>query len=148
MTLVRLPLATLQREAVVDLLESYRDEVGIKLNVFPARPRSISCPHAFVDLTRETVDWSGVTLNQRNLVTEVVVLWGLFDSAEAVAQADAFRDGFLEWVTDRVHATHPRTLLGITDIVDEPTFLADWARDGQQGPYFAQRLALGGFATT
>lgn len=148
MTLVRLPFATYQREAIVDLLESYRDEVGIKLNVFKARPRTISTPHAFIDATRETIDWTGVTGIQRNPITEVVVLWGLFDSAEAVTQRDAFVDGFLEWITDRVHATAPVTLIALNELADEPTFTADWAREGQQGPYFATRFVIGGFATT
>ncbi len=146
--MTRLALATLQRAAVVDLLTGYAASASISLNVFPARPRSISTPHAFIDATRETIDWTGVTGIQRNPITEVVVLWGLFDSAQAVLQRDDFVDGFLEWVTDRVHATAPVTLIAVNELQDEPTFTADWAREGQQGPYFATRFLIGGFATT
>lgn len=130
------------------MLVSYGDDAGLKLNVFPARPRSISCPHAFIDATTETVVFNGPSPSnlQRTPTMEVVVLWGLFDSAEAVAQRDKFVDGFLGWVADRAHAINPTTLVEIPQIVDEPTFTADWARDGQQGPYFATRFLVGGAA--
>lgn len=134
------------RAAAVSLLEAYKADSGRAMNVYPARPRSINAPHAFIDTISESFDYSNVTWRQRHPTVEVVVLWGLFDSKDAVDQADGFADEFLDWVTDRYHAAGANTLVEIREIEDEPTYVPDWLPPAEQRTYYATRLTLEGFA--
>src|SRR5688500_7353574 len=92
------------RAAAVSLLTDYAasPEPAIKLQIYRARPASLHPPTAFVDSVGESIAYVG-HLMQRTPRADVVVVHGLFDSGEAVDQADAFLDGFIEWVRDRIH---------------------------------------------
>jgi hypothetical protein len=147
----RIALQTALRAAAVTLLTDYATSAGLKLQVYPARPRSLFPPTAFVDRMGETVAYPGsVTWRQRSPRVEVVVVHGVFDSAEAVAQKDAFVDGFLDWVTDNVHAAGGNTTVGLVAVEDEPAWAPDWrpanTTNGPEPLYYATRLTLEGYA--
>jgi hypothetical protein len=147
----RIAFRTAVRAAAVQLLRDYGAEANVKLTVYPARPASVRPPHAFVDTVRESIprdQYLGPHAIQRFPVAEVVVLWGLFDSAEAVTQADQFADEFLVWVLERPYAAGARTTIGVTAIEDEPTFVPDWLAPEYQKTYFATRISLEGHATS
>jgi hypothetical protein len=146
MTVTRIPFRTQTRQAAVQLLTDFAADVGLKLQVYPGRPRSINAPTAFVDAIRETYQYSNVTWRLRQPTLDIIILWGVFDSKEAVDQADQFADAFLDWVTDRYHAAGPNTIVGITEIVDDPTYVPDWQPPAEQRTYFATRVSLEGLA--
>jgi hypothetical protein len=130
------------RAAAVTLLEAYRDDADVKLSVYPGRPRSVLPPHAFVDRLTERTSYPAGVPPQRTVSVEVVVVHGLFDSGEAVAQADAFADGFMDWITDAPHAAGGNRTLGVDSIDDEPDWVPDWLPPEKQGPYYATRVTL------
>jgi hypothetical protein len=138
--------AAATRAAAVQLLKDYAADVDIKLQVYPGRPASLYPPTAFVDRMSEAIDYRGVVLFQRTPEVDVVVLHGVFDSLEAVAQRDAFVDGFLAWVANRVHAAGANTTIGLVGVEDEPTFVPDWLAPEQQRIYYGTRLTLRGYA--
>lgn len=143
----RIPFSSAMRAACVDLLKAYADSAGVKLQVYRARPASVLPPCAFVDRMSETMTYpSSVSWRQRTLRAEVVVVHGLFDSGDAADQRDAFVDGFLDWVTDNVHAADPNTTVGLVGVEDDPGFVNDWMKPELQRTYYATRLVLEGFA--
>lgn len=147
----RLAFQTAVRAAAVDLLTDYAATEGLKLQVYPGRPSSLWPPSAFVDRITETIEPFTDTLNQRTPKVEVIVVHGLFDSADAVAQKDAFVDGFLEWVTDSIHAAGANTTIALVSVEDEPAWTPDWMPANTQARdkiYYATRLTLEGFAGT
>lgn len=151
MTVVtRIPFQTAMRTAACDLLRDYRAAVGIPLNVYEARPATIRTPHAFVDRMTEVLAYPGdssVAYRQRTPRAEVLVLHGTFDSKDTVAQRDAFVDGFIDWVTDNVHAADPNTLISLVATEDEPTFVPDWIYPEEaRKVYYGTRLILEGYA--
>ena len=130
------------RAAAVTLLEAYKADADIKLSVYPGRPRSILPPHAFVDRITERTSYPAGTPPQRTVSVEVVVVHGLFDSKEAVDQADAFGDGFLDWITDEPHAAGANRTIGVDSIDDEPDWVNDWMPPEKQGVHYATRITL------
>ena len=134
------------RAAGVDLLKDYAADADVKLTVYPGRPRTILPPHAFVDKFAAEIAYSGPTLFQHKPTMEMVVLHGLFDSKEAVDQADAFADGFLEWQLTEYHAAGGNTTLGLISIEDDPNYVPDWLQPEEQKTYYATRLTLEGLA--
>lgn len=147
---VRIPFQAAMRGAAVDLLTDYATSAGVKLQVYPGRPASLFPPTAFPDRITETFEYPGaVTWRQRSPRVEVVVVHGVFDSKEAVDQKDAFVDGFLDYVTDRVHAAGANTTIGLVSVEDEPAWQPDWSPANLKGAiaiYYATRLTLEGFA--
>lgn len=133
------------RAACVSLLAAYRTDAEIDFNIYKARPRSVTIPHAFVDVIRETVTYVGPVQVQRDLTATVVVLHGLFDSAEAVQQADRFADDFLYWVSDDVHAAGANSTIAVADIEDIPAYVADWLPESTPRTFFATQITLEGF---
>lgn len=142
---VRTPFAADVRAAAVDLLTGFAADVGIGLQVYRARPRSIHPPTAFVDQMSEVVEYPGIVQRQRRTRAEVLVLHGLYDSGDTVDQRDAFVDGFLDWVTDDVHAAGPDSLLALVGIDDDPTYVPEWVDPAVQRTYYATRLVLEGY---
>ena len=129
------------------VLESYKDEVEINLQVYPARPRTIVPPSAFVDAIREVITYSG-HLVQRRPTADIIVVHGLFDSKEAADQKDAFVDGFLDWFIDQSHAAGANTLLAIIEAEDIPDYVNAWAPPAEQRTYYATRIGVEGLALT
>jgi hypothetical protein len=144
----RIAVQSSARAGAVTLLTGYAAAVNLKLQVYPARPRSVFPPTAFVDLMRETLSDFAGTIRQRVPVVEVVVIHGLFDSKEAADQRDEFVDGFLDWVADNFHAFGANTLVAGVSVDDEPNYIPDWVPPEQQRSYYATRIALEGFAST
>lgn len=139
-------LQAAMRAAAVDLLTDFAADVGIGLQVYPGRPRSIHAPTAFVDRITETIEYLGPTIQQRTPRADVVVLHGLFDSKDAAEQKDAFVDDFLDWVTDRYHEAGANTLIAVTATEDVPDYVNDWMPPEQQRTWYATRITLEGFA--
>lgn len=135
------------RAAAVTLLGDYAQDASLNLQIYPGRPMSVYAPSAFVDRVSESNLFTGPTMRQQVVRAEVVVLHGLFDSKEAVDQADAFVDGFGAYVTEQYHAAGASTLIAGVDAEDDPGFTPDWGSETQrQTTYFATRITLEGFA--
>lgn len=132
------------RAAAVTLLTDYAADAKTALQVYPARPRSIYPPTAFVDAMREQIAYTG-QLRQRTPFADVIVIHGLFDSAEAANQRDAFIDGFLDWTTARPHAATANSVVGVTAIEDLPAYVPDWLPPDKQVAYYATQVTLEGY---
>lgn len=132
------------RAAAVELLTDYGLDSGIHLQVYPGRPRSINPPCGFVDLLRESIDYTA--LRQRKPIAEVVVIHGIYDTKNAAEQKDAFVDGFLDWVTARFHAAGANTLIAVTETEDLPNYVPEWKPPAEQLVYYATRITLEGLA--
>lgn len=134
------------RAAAVDFLTDYStDTPGMgpqnsKMQVYPARPRSIFPPTGFVDAIRSTLDYTGPTLIQQTVIVEAIVVHGLFDSKEAADQKDAFVDGLIEWQRTRPHEAGANTTIGLVSTEDLPNFVPDWIAPQEQKTYYATRL--------
>lgn len=147
MSVTRIPFSAAMRDASVALLKSYALAAGVTLQVYRARPASLQPPVAFVDRMSETMTYpAAVSWRQRTLQAEVLVLHGIFDSGDAVDQRDRFVDGFLDWVTDNVHAADPNATVGLVAVEDDPAYVNEWMKPEQQRTYYATRLTLEGFA--
>jgi hypothetical protein len=138
------------RAAAVDLLTDYAADQNIKLQVYPARPRSLFPPSAFVDKISEKLEWSGTGWPQRTVSAEVMVVHGVFDTAEAATQRDAFVDGFVYFAAESFDAAGTNTTLALVSVEDEPAWQPDWrpanTTNGPEPIYYATRLTLEGFA--
>lgn len=145
------------RAAVVDLLEGYNASLAVplKLQVYPARPRTLHPPSAFIDLIREVRvpygDSSGGSA-QVTIQAEVILLHGpqepgggSFDSADSAGQADRLVDGFVAWVDTHVHAIGANTTIGAVAVEDDPTYQPDWIPN-TASIYYSTRVTLEGFA--
>ncbi len=132
------------RAAAVALFKAYRDDANIGAIVYPGRPATIHPPQGFVDGITETAVYPAGIQPQRTVRVEVVILHGEFDSGDSVANADAFADGFMEWVSDlsNVHAAGANTTIGVIAIDDNPTFVPDWVPANTQKTYFGTRVTL------
>lgn len=144
MPALRTPFQTQMRAAAVTLLKDYGIDRELKLSVYPARPRTIYPPHAFVDRITERVSFLGPVQMQRVPVVECMVIHGLFDSQDAAVQRDAFVDGFLDWCADRFHAAGENTMLGAITVEDDPEWVPTWQPPEVQRTYYATRISLEG----
>lgn len=119
------------------------------MQVYSGRPLSIYAPTGFVDLMGDnTTDFPGSsTIYQHAPIVEIITVWGLFDSKEAVDQRDAFVDAFHEWVRARPHEAGARSLFSPRTLTDLPTWIPDWLPEEQQRTYYATRITLEGFVT-
>ena len=143
--MARIAFQTALRAACVSLLTSYGTSAGLKLQVYPGRPMALAPPTGFVDRIDETIDYTGLV--QRRPVAQVVAVWGVFDSKEAVTQRDAFVDAWLDAVIDDIHEAAAKTTIGITRISDEPVFNPDWGNEAQRSTsYYATRFFVEGLA--
>jgi len=144
----RIAFAAAARAGAVQMLEDYKTAAGIGLQIYPARPRSIAPPTAFIDgMNERLVDFAG-TIRQRTPTVHVVVVHGSIDDLEAATQRDAFVDGFLDWVADNFHAFDPRTLVAVTEVTDLPGWVPEWFPPQNQRTYYATQITLEGFAAT
>jgi hypothetical protein len=133
------------RAAAVELLTDYAAAAApvVTLQVYAGRPRTIYPPTAFVDAINEPeITYTG--LRQRRPQAEIILVHAVYDSLEAVTQADQFTDEFLDWVTDNAAAAGPATLVSISSIEDIPAFVPEWMPEDEQRTYYATRLVLEG----
>jgi hypothetical protein len=132
------------RAAVVGFLTDYAagapGSPNSKMQVYPGRPATLNPPTGFVDNIRSTIAYSGPTLTQQTLTVEAIVLHGLFDSKEAVDQADAYVDGILEYQRTLYHDAGANTTIGLVNTEDEPNYVPDWLPPERQRTYYATRL--------
>jgi hypothetical protein len=133
------------RAAAVAFLKDYAASAGVKMQVYPARPRSIAPPTGFVDAINETIDHT-TALTRRNPSVSVIVVHGIFDSMEAATQKDDYVDGIVVWADARYHQAGANTMLGISDSEDLPNYVPEWMPPAQQLVYYATRLTLEGLA--
>ena len=138
------------RAAAVQLLTDYAADQELKLQVYPARPRSLFPPSAFVDKVNERLEWPGTGLVQRTVTAEVLVVHGIFDSADAAAQRDAFVDGVIYWSQDHLDAAGANTVAAVVAVDDDPAWTPEWrpanTANGPEPIYYATRLTLEGYA--
>lgn len=147
-TFTTIPFQTKMRAAAIALLTEYAAGASLKLQVYPGRPTSLYLPSAFPDAVREDTAFTGPTQRQRTVTVELIVLWGNFDSAEAVAQRDAFCDGFADYVTDNRGKADPHSVIASVSFQDTPNFAPDWLLPlEQQRAYYATRIALEGYVS-
>lgn len=150
MTNDRIPFRTNIRETVGAWVVNFAAELalsapGYKLTYYPGRPSSIFVPHAFVNRFRERLVPKGSAHRQRSPQLELVVLHGLFDSAEAAFQSDRFVDGFLDYLETLSHSAGPNSQLDVVAIDDDPSFVADWIPAERVRLYYATRITFEGF---
>lgn len=142
----RIAFQTLMRAAAVAFLTDYAAAANVRMQVYPARPRTVFPPTGFVDSLSERIEYTG--LNQRFPSAEIVVVHGYFDSKEAADQRDAFVDGFIDWSLDRYHQASGNTMVRVTEVDDLPNFVPDWIPPAEQKTYYATRITLEGLALT
>jgi len=143
MTLVRVTFQTLLRAAAVSFLMDLREALGIKLQVYRARPSSIQTPVGFVDFIEESLDYP-TALTQRRPRAHIVVLHGIYDHGDTVDQRDRFVDALVDIVIDDVHRIEPNSTVGIVEITDDPTYIPEWLPPELQKTYYATRFVLEG----
>lgn len=135
------------RAAAVQFLNDYATYAGVELQIYPGRPRSIFPPTGFVDSIDETFTPFTERHFQRVPLVLVTVIFGLFDSADAVAQKDRFVDGFADWAYDHAHGAGNNTLIHVARSSDIPDYVPEWLPPEQQRTYYAVQITLEGFAT-
>jgi len=135
------------RAAAVEFVTDYAVSMDVKLQVYPARPRTLYPPTAFVDRIRETdTVLAGLTF-QRTITVDVLIVHGLFDSNDAAIQKDAFVDGMYQWVIGREHTAGANSLIRIAGTEDLPDWVPEWIPPGEQRTYYATEITLEGFGT-
>lgn len=144
----RIAMAAAAREGARQLVRDYANSVALQISTFPARPTNIATPHAFVDRVRESITYVGPTNYQRRVLVDLMVLWGMFDSGEAVAQRDRFVDGFLPYVAEHFDAVAPNALISGVSVTDVPVYRPDWLEEGRVESYFGTLITLEGYAET
>lgn len=130
------------RAACIELLDDHAAAANVTLATYPGRPASIAPPHAFVDTMREEIDYSIAPILRRTVQADVILIHGTFDSAVAVAQKDAFVDGFIHYVRDNVHAAGANSTIGVVSTDDDATYVPDWLSRELQRTYYATRITL------
>lgn len=136
------------RTAAVALLSEFSFDAGIKLQVYRARPSGILPPTGFVDrMSDRLIDFLGPSIFQHVVTIQLVILHGLFDSGDTVDQRDRFVDAFLDWVRTRFHQAGGNTLLRVTTVDDDPTYIPEWLPEAKRLTYYATVITLEGEAT-
>lgn len=153
MTVTRISAQSAARAGAVALLEAFKADFGISLQIHRARPRKIAPPTAFVDGISEDITYYVGLHHDRRPVVTVLVLHGQYDygfAGEAADQRDAFVDAFFEWVLEHRDALDPKADMRVRDIEDEPAYVPDWLPVNEQPvrAYYATRITLEGFATS
>jgi len=134
------------RAAAVGLMEDYAQSASVKLQTYPGRPMSVNAPCGFVDRMGATIDPIGPGANyQITPSCELIILHGPFDSKDAADQRDAFVDGFVQWVAARYHEAGSNSLIAVTRVEDEPTYVTDWMPPDRQRTYYGTRITLEGY---
>ncbi len=146
MTIDVLPFAAQVRQATIDLLTGTAEGNGIKLQIYRGRVRSINPPTAFIDVFDETFeDYTGVIWAAHHIRVEAIVLFGLFDSGEAVDQRDRFVDSFYEYALPLYHVAGGNSTFAVIRVTDDPVYVPDWLQPSEQRTYFGTRVIMEAF---
>lgn len=138
------------RGAAVSILTAVAASAGVKLQVYRARPASLFTPTAFVDsMEDDLTDFLASAIFQHVPTVNIVCLWGLFDSGDAVDQRDLFVDAFHSYIRSNYHAAGGNTLIRPDLLQDDPGYVPDWIQpiSGRPSTYYATRITLKGDAT-
>lgn len=137
------------RAAAITLLTSCASGLSVKMQIYPGRPRSLAPPTGFIDsMTEEFAPTFGSSdIFQHTPRIQILMVWGDFDSKEAVDQRDAFVDAYHDELRVSAHQAGPRSLIYPVNLSDLPTWVPDWLPIEQQRTYFATQFVLEGFAT-
>lgn len=145
--MARLALQTAARAGTIELVNGYRESVGLELGqVYRARPKKLTPPSAYIDRITEGIDSFTREEGQRTVLVALRVVWGLYDAGDAVDQRDRFVDGFYGWVKDHPDAFGGNATCSPTAVTDDPDFSPEWIEG--DGPYFMTEIVLEGFAAT
>jgi len=128
-------------------LVAFKADSGLNLQIYPGRPRTLVPPSIWQDRRRDTISFRGardVNFMGHVLTTELVALHGLFDSADAVAQRDAFVDAFTSYVRANrdTGLAGPNSVLLSMVVDDVPNYVPDWVPERDQLTYFATLITL------
>lgn len=146
--LTRIPAQTAARAAAVALLEAFKSDYGIPLQIYRARPRSLKPPTAFVDsISEDFTYWTGMH-HERHPAVTVVVLHGIYDSGDAADARDGFVDAFFDWVLEHRDQLDSKADFRVRDVEDEPSYVPDWLPPNEQRTYYASRITLEGFTSS
>ncbi len=135
------------RAAAVTFLSDFATDADIGLQVYPGRPRTLRPPSAFVDTINTTYTPFVGLIDQATPEVLVTVIFGLFDSLDAVTQRDSFVDDFHQWVADKYHQAGANTLIRVSELRDVPDYVPEWLPPEQQRTYYAVQITLEGFET-
>lgn len=131
------------RAAAVQLLQDFAQDTGLTVQIYRARPIRVKPPTAFVDrMADRLVDFIAPAIFQHTTTVQVVVLHGLFDQGDTVDQRDRFVDAFLDWVRTRFHAAGANSLIAVSTVEDDPTYVPEWLPESERKPYFASLISL------
>ena len=128
-------------------LQAFKVASGLRLQIYPGRPRTLVPPSIWQDSRRDTISFRGardVNFMGHVMTTELVALHGLFDSAEAVSQRDAFVDGFTSYIRANrdTGLAGPNSVLLSMTLNDVPNYVPDWVPERDQLVYFATLITL------
>lgn len=115
---------------IMAALEAYRTAAGLPLNLYPGRPVTITPPHAFIGERRDVISSIMAGSAMEHVATvEVIVVHGLFDSAEAIKQRDAWVDGFNSYLRDSLRGqglAGGNSVLERWTVDDTPDYTPNW----------------------
>ncbi len=135
------------RLAAAGYLSGVADDIGFKLQMYPGRPRTLFPPVGFID--RISAVYTSLTERTfTGLVSvQAIILFGLFDSADAAAQKDEFVDALTLWAYAHGHAAGPNTINRVSETADLPDYVPEWIPPDQQRTYYACQVTLEGFTS-
>lgn len=120
-------------QSVVDALEAFKAAEGLNLQVYPGRPANLFPPTAWVDARHDSIEFnfagaSAYNTMEHTATVEVIVVHGLFDSAEAVDQRDAWVDAFNNYLRANrfVGLAGGNSVLERLRVDDVPNYVPDW----------------------
>jgi hypothetical protein len=128
-------------------LQAFKTDSGLRLQIYPGRPRTLVPPSIWQDRRSDTINFRGVrdvNFMGHVLRTELVALHGLFDSAEAINQRDAFVDAFASYIRANrdTGLAGPNSVLLSMVLDDVPNYVPDWVPERDQLTYFATLITL------
>jgi len=132
---------------VEQTLQAFKSASGLNLQIYPGRPATLHPPAIWQDVRRDTIEFRGThdtNFMDHTMVVELIALHGLFDSAEAVTQRDAFMDAFESYVRNNrdVGLAGPNSALLRMRLVDIPNFTPDWVPERERTTYYATLITM------
>lgn len=132
---------------IQSVLEAFKADSGLRLQLYPGRPVHLSPPSIWQDARRDTISFRGPRASGfmgHTMNTQLVALHGRFDAADTLAQRDAFVDAFLSFLRAGrdLGLAGPNSNTESVIIDDEPNYVANWVPPDEQVPYYATLITL------
>jgi len=129
------------------MLQAFKAEASLRLQIYPGRPATLVPPSIWQDVRRDTINFLGsrdTNFMDHVMTVELVALHGLFDSAEAVTQRDAFVDAFASYVRQHrdTGLAGPNSVLRAMRLTDIPNFTPDWVPERDRTTYYATLITM------